>query len=147
MREKYKHLNDLSKAIKSFKLRFKKEYPKAHMGYAIRYINELNLSDDILNEIIQLIKDEGKMTLKEIIDDVNISIKEENWWRDRDDKVKCVRNKSGLIKYIKTYYSNYPILTNVVNCLFSYTSSKKGYDFYVLLDMKVKKTLKVFKLK
>lgn len=142
---KYKHLNELYKAITPFVLRLKKEYHKARKIDAIPYINELQLSDEIINEIIQLIKDEGKMTLKEIISDINISIKENNWWRE--EQVKCVRNKSQLINYIKTHFKNYVILTKPVDCLFNWDVSKKGFVFYAELERNISDILKVFNLR
>lgn len=148
MIEKYKHLNELYHIIKSFRLRLDKEFPKITKHKKIKYINSLKLSDEIISEIIQLIKDEGNLTLTDIIYDVNVTIYKDNFWVITDEqKVKYVKNEKELINHIKEHYNTYHVLTNIVSHIFCWENSNKGYLFYLRLNQKVNKILSKFRLK
>lgn len=148
MIEKYKHLNELYYIIKSFILRLNKEFPKITKDEKITYINSLQLSDEIISEIIQLIKDESNLTLVDIINEVNFAIHRNNFWTFTDEqKAKYVKNEKELINHIKEHYNTYQVLTNIVSHIFCWENSNKGYFFYLVLNQKVNKILNKFRLK
>lgn len=145
MEEKYQHLNNLYHDIKSFNFRLKKEGMRMTISEKRKYINLLNLSDDIINDIIQLIKDESGLTLNELIYDVNNTLIIKNTWRSEEKKYKMITNKTEFIEYLKTYYSNWTLLTNPIENLLFFEDTKKGYDFYYNLNKKIISKLYVFK--
>ena len=148
MGEKYKNLNNLSISLKCFRLRLKKENRRLNKFKEMDYINELNLSDDIINDIIQLILDESGLTLKELITDINLSVEERyNWKHGCYTTVpkKKIRSKKELIYHLKTSHSNCDLLNSPINNLLIWCKTNKGFNFYSKLNMKVNKLLKPFK--
>lgn len=140
MKEKYKHLNDISKAIKLFNYRIKKEQPNLRRYQILKYINELELKDEVFDDVIQLIKSESGLNLKEFIRDINLTIKERNYFSP-EKIIKCVKNKKELIQYMRNEYSNYVILSNPIDNLLYWTCTIKGYDFYAELNETIIKKL------
>lgn len=140
MINKYKNLNDLLNTFKPLILRIKKEWN--HYALRIQCFNSIELNDIIVDDILQLIIDKSGLTLKELITDVNETIKERNYWRVK--KIKCVENKKELIQHIKNICSNYDILTNPIKQLLYWNCTTQGYDFYGRVNKNVNQTLKVF---
>ncbi len=145
MIEKYKYLNEFAIALKSFILRLEKENITTKFCKKLEYINSIELSDEVINDIIQLIKDKGNLTLRQLINDVNITIKECNWVMGEKNKISYVKNKTELIKYMKSRISTCQLLTDVISCLIAWDSTKLGYDFYTMLNRNVNKSMKIFR--
>ena len=143
MKEKYQHLNEISKAIKAFNLRIIKEKKNQYNSFTIKYINEIELSDDVISDIIKLIQTEGNLTLKELIADVNKSITVKNSYKEENEKYKRVKNKKELIYYIKNNIdcTNYRMLNHPIDAILIWDCTKKGFDFYSKLNKKISKLL------
>lgn len=141
MIENYKHLNELSNAIKQFKLRMIKETTNYYSSFAIKYINEIELSDGVISDIIKLIQKEGQLTLKELISEVNKTITEKNYWLENEHKTKRIKNKKELICYMKKASSNYRIINWTIDSILTWDVTKKGFNFYSNLNKKISQIL------
>ncbi len=142
MKEKYQNLNEISKAIKAFNLRMKKEKKFTNNSFIIQCINEIELSDEVISDIIKLIQTEGQLTLKELIADVNKTITSKNYWlEENEDKTERVKNKKELISYIKKVSSNYRILNWTIDSILTWDVTKKGFNFYSNLNKKISQIL------
>ena len=145
MEEKYIYLNEFAIALKSFMLRLEKENLIPTFHKKLEYINSIELSDEVVNDIIQLIKDKGNLTLKQLIKDVNLTIKECNWVMGEKNKIRCVKNKTELIKYMKSRISTCQLLTDGISSLIAWDATKLGIDFYTILNITVNKSMRIFR--
>ncbi len=134
MEKKYQNLYNLRNDIKSFNLRMIKEnFNREHF---FKCINGIELSDEVYNDIIQFIINEGNFNLGEFIKDVNLTIKERNGLFNRP-KIKCVKNRKELIQYMRSNYPNYSILSNPIDNILFWDCTIKGYYFYEKLNEKI----------
>ena len=147
MENNYKHLNNILKVIKQFNLRLIKENNSRSRGRLFKYVNGIELNDEVINDIIQLIKNESGLNLKDFIKDINLTIKYRNDSHKLfDERMECVRNKKELIQYMRNEHSNYAILSAPIDNLLYWNCTTKGYDFYGPLNEKIVKKLNLYNI-
>ena len=145
----YNNLTKLNKNLKIFLQRCIKEasynnemnliqFHKIHKY--IRDIINYNINvDDAINDVIDMILEEGDLDINEFIMDVNTYIKCIN-----NEYVRyCdVRERQDLIKFFKKRMKNTIIFKRPLYELFTWSETINGYDFYQNLDEKIRLKLK-----
>ncbi|MBR6517517.1 MAG: hypothetical protein IKT40_11855 [Bacilli bacterium] len=132
-----KHIDNLYKEIGLCISRYIKNLDDSYSlsnisDFCYKLINSIKIEDCVIEELINCVLDEGKITLEEFMIDINSYIDYNNN-RYLSSKFYKVHNINDVINFIRIKQTNVALLTDFVNRLFYWSATKSGEKLYYYL--------------
>lgn len=142
----YHHLNNYEQIVKCFIIRnLKDDNAKKEVEDVIDNINKtIPITNELIDDIINLILDNSDLTEKKLINDVNSYIEyiEKTTWCRSYTLYKKISNHTDLVNYIKHRITLFTLLTRPIAFLFNWSSTIRGVCYYERLSKRINKLLR-----